>query len=249
MRCPYCKSENAHFYSKTTSTGPSIWDGCCGAILFGPIGMLCALCGISSETEEYWMCYSCGKKFQAGDYEAELENRADRVARLKKDIASLEADLKNKPDNLETLIVDAKAEYDGAEAARREFEKAFISTSGLLKIVNGIHTLISILAVGIFILGMVLGIAALGDGGLTVILLGIIISLLMISISGCIFNKVKQSVDREKADFLKKLEAERDVKEKNYKDLQKLKNKENSHQQKINELEQAEKALDRYSKT
>ena len=160
------------------------------------------------------MCHSCGEKFQAGDYEAELENRKDRVERLKKDIASLETDLKNKPDNFEELIEDAKAEYDGAEATHREFEKAFISSSTLLKVVNGIHTIISILAVVIFALGLLLGVAALGDGGFTVILLGIVISLLMISLSGCVFNKVKQSVDREKADFLKKLGAERDIKEK-----------------------------------
>lgn len=42
-----------------------------GMMIFGPIGILCGLCGASPGfTDDYWVCHSCGKKFQAGTAKA-----------------------------------------------------------------------------------------------------------------------------------------------------------------------------------
>lgn len=68
MKCPKCESENCQYVSttKTTRSGFDFGDACCGTILMGPIGVLCGLCGMSTETEtkEYWVCHNCGQKFQ-----------------------------------------------------------------------------------------------------------------------------------------------------------------------------------------
>ena len=69
MICPRCKNDGCQIITETKSTGKdfSAGKGCCGAILFGPIGILCGVCGegrkISSAS--YWICSSCGHKFKA----------------------------------------------------------------------------------------------------------------------------------------------------------------------------------------
>ncbi len=70
MVCPNCgNTENMQAATETTSKGKdfSAGKGCCGAILLGPIGILCGACGkgkkISSTT--YWLCPKCGHKFKA----------------------------------------------------------------------------------------------------------------------------------------------------------------------------------------
>ena len=70
MKCPKCGSENVHVSIEITKQGFSGGKGCCGAILLGPLGLLCGLCGknkIKSE-EKYWLCNNCGAQFT--DYEA-----------------------------------------------------------------------------------------------------------------------------------------------------------------------------------
>ena len=68
MKCPKCESENCQYVSttKTSRSGFDFGDACCGSVLLGPIGILCGLCGMSTETEtkEYWVCHNCGQKFQ-----------------------------------------------------------------------------------------------------------------------------------------------------------------------------------------
>lgn len=70
MKCPKCgNTENLQAVTETSSTGKdfSVGKGCCGAILFGPIGILCGACGkgkrINSTT--YWLCPQCGNRFRA----------------------------------------------------------------------------------------------------------------------------------------------------------------------------------------
>lgn len=86
MRCPKCASEKVHIVETTNTTntsGYSCGKGCCGAILFGNI--LGALCGIGGKTKTdieyitYWVCDSCGAKFQHGmtDQMFEFKNRMD----------------------------------------------------------------------------------------------------------------------------------------------------------------------------
>ena len=69
MKCPKCESEKCQYVSttKTKNTGFGFDNACCGWLLLGPIGILCGLCGMGSETEEneYWICQNCGQKFQA----------------------------------------------------------------------------------------------------------------------------------------------------------------------------------------
>jgi hypothetical protein len=67
VHCPKCGGTHCRMITKTKtdSTPFGFGDACCGWILFGPIGILCGLCGASSstETKTYWVCDDCGKKF------------------------------------------------------------------------------------------------------------------------------------------------------------------------------------------
>lgn len=63
MRCPRCGSDNIQYVSNVRDNGPSFSKGCCGWILFGPVGLLCSLCGNGQTREEFWVCRNCGKKF------------------------------------------------------------------------------------------------------------------------------------------------------------------------------------------
>lgn len=69
MKCLKCGCENCQITTETTSKGKdfSVGKGCCGALLLGPIGILCGACGkgkqINSTT--YWVCPQCGNKFKA----------------------------------------------------------------------------------------------------------------------------------------------------------------------------------------
>ena len=69
MNCPHCGNANCNLVSETTTTGKdfSASKGCCGALLFGPIGILCGACGKGRQTstEHYWICQNCGYKFKA----------------------------------------------------------------------------------------------------------------------------------------------------------------------------------------
>ena len=72
MKCPKCGSENTQYVAVHHSgSSGSFTDACCGMMIFGPIGILCGLCGASlGFTDDYWVCHSCGKKFQAGTAKA-----------------------------------------------------------------------------------------------------------------------------------------------------------------------------------
>lgn len=68
MTCPKCYGRNCQIINETTSHGKdfSASKGCCGAILFGPIGILCGACGEGRtvESKAYWVCNDCGHKFK-----------------------------------------------------------------------------------------------------------------------------------------------------------------------------------------
>lgn len=65
--CPKCGSTNCQMMmrTKTESTPFGFGDACCGWVFLGPIGILCGFCGMGTktETENYWVCNDCGKKF------------------------------------------------------------------------------------------------------------------------------------------------------------------------------------------
>jgi hypothetical protein len=65
MKCPKCGSESCFPISKTEMKGYGLGEGCCGYIIFGPIGLICGLCGMGEgKKTDYWKCGSCGCKFE-----------------------------------------------------------------------------------------------------------------------------------------------------------------------------------------
>ena len=69
MKCPNCDSENCQIISDIETSGKnySAGSGCLGALIFGPLGALCGLCGQGKQTKtkHYWICNNCGTKWQA----------------------------------------------------------------------------------------------------------------------------------------------------------------------------------------
>lgn len=69
FRCPLCGGTNCTPLVENSTTGKdfSVSKGCCGAVLLGPIGILCGACGKGKQTTStmYWVCPNCGNKFQA----------------------------------------------------------------------------------------------------------------------------------------------------------------------------------------
>lgn len=69
MICPKCGDGNCQLTTETKTTGKDFYasKGCCGAIIFGPIGVLCGACGKGRQinSTSYWICTRCGKKFKA----------------------------------------------------------------------------------------------------------------------------------------------------------------------------------------
>lgn len=68
MKCPKCGNENCQIITETKTTGKdfSASKGCCGWVIFGPIGILCGMCGEGKQVSNraFWVCNQCGKKFK-----------------------------------------------------------------------------------------------------------------------------------------------------------------------------------------
>ena len=69
FRCPYCGGINCTPVVETSTTGKNFSTGkaCCGSLFFwNPAGLLCGFCGKGKQTTSttYWMCHTCGSKFQ-----------------------------------------------------------------------------------------------------------------------------------------------------------------------------------------
>lgn len=63
-KCPKCGSTNIQVGQEGSTQGFGAGKGCLGTILFGPIGLLCGLCGMGKgKTKAVRMCVDCGKKF------------------------------------------------------------------------------------------------------------------------------------------------------------------------------------------
>ena len=69
FRCPSCGGANCTPIVESSTSGRdfSAGKGCCGAMILGPIGILCGACGKGKQVTSttYWICHNCGKKFQA----------------------------------------------------------------------------------------------------------------------------------------------------------------------------------------
>mgnify|MGYP006369558999 CR=1 FL=1 len=69
MQCPRCGNINLQAVTEVNSSGKDFYasKGCCGYIIFGPIGILCGACGGGKQIRSttYWLCPYCGNKFKA----------------------------------------------------------------------------------------------------------------------------------------------------------------------------------------
>lgn len=72
--CPHCGAPYSDCVPlvKTTfsgSGGYSLFSGCCGTVLLGPLGLLCGLRrqSFSSSNQTWWACRRCGKEFLERD--------------------------------------------------------------------------------------------------------------------------------------------------------------------------------------
>ena len=70
MYCPHCGNEECSLISETHTSGKdfSFGKGCLGALILGPLGILCGACGSgkTTSTNTYWVCHSCGHKWRVG---------------------------------------------------------------------------------------------------------------------------------------------------------------------------------------
>lgn len=68
MICQKCGSDKCQVINEVNTSGKdfSAGKGCCGAVLLGPIGILCGACGKGKKTTNtnYWVCNNCGAKFK-----------------------------------------------------------------------------------------------------------------------------------------------------------------------------------------
>lgn len=66
--CPKCGCANCQVINETQTTGKDFSGSkaCCGAILLGPIGIICGACGGGKKMKNtaYWVCPKCGNKFK-----------------------------------------------------------------------------------------------------------------------------------------------------------------------------------------
>lgn len=68
MKCPKCGGENCQIITETQTKGKdfSAGKGCCGWVIFGPMGILCGMCGEGKKisNKSFWVCHQCGNKFK-----------------------------------------------------------------------------------------------------------------------------------------------------------------------------------------
>lgn len=247
MKCPNCGSQETQFVTNTITKGPSFSKGCCGWIVFGPVGMLCSLCGTGSETDEYWICHSCGTKFQAGEYESELDAKIRKIGSLKSEIDALQESLHDKPIDLREELRSAENAFNKAKEKHSQFEESFLATSESLKRVYFVHNLIPCLAL---LMTAVVFLGALFSGEIIASLMCIIvgggISWALMNVMEKIYTKAKRNTSEEESDKLDALWEERQTKEEHYKKLKKIKNNEDLLKQKKEELYNLENELEKY---
>ena len=84
MKCPKCGCEQSQFISNTSGGNFSAGKGCCGYVILGPIGILCGACGNKETKEEFWICTSCGHRFEQYEAEYSMQMKEKQEEKQKK---------------------------------------------------------------------------------------------------------------------------------------------------------------------
>lgn len=88
ISCPYCHATGSACYpvdkTKVSGSRYGFWNGCCGLVLLGPVGLLCGLCGnhIKLSNETWWICKKCGKEFISKQSALERANISMKTSAL-----------------------------------------------------------------------------------------------------------------------------------------------------------------------
>lgn len=87
--CPRCGSKHLQITTETnvhtSGKNYSGAQGCLGALMFGPMGLLCGSCGRGQKTTvtntRYWVCFDCGNKFKnPNDIREQLEKTKKAIS-------------------------------------------------------------------------------------------------------------------------------------------------------------------------
>lgn len=62
VSCPNCGSKQVQFITVTEGSDYDAGNGCCGLLLFGPIGLICGLVN-NKKTKTTRKCMNCGEEF------------------------------------------------------------------------------------------------------------------------------------------------------------------------------------------
>lgn len=81
MKCPKCGSENTQYVAVHHSgSSGSFTDACCGMMIFGPIGILCGLCGASlGFTDDTGCAIPAVKSFKRGLRKQRKKARQEKI--------------------------------------------------------------------------------------------------------------------------------------------------------------------------
>ena len=111
MKCPKCGSEQCQFATRTSGGNFSGEKGCCGYILLGPIGILCGALGNKETKEDFWVCTSCGHRFE--QYESEYAEQLRKKQEKKQ---------QKQQENLKQKYDEYKQEIHNADELKSEIE-------------------------------------------------------------------------------------------------------------------------------
>ena len=65
MPCPKCRSTHVQVVTETDTQGFGAGKGCLGFLIFGPLGLLCGLCGMGKgKSKTLRVCVDCGARFR-----------------------------------------------------------------------------------------------------------------------------------------------------------------------------------------
>ena len=156
IKCPKCGSNNSQYVSvEHSGSGGSFTDACCGLLLFGPIGILCGLCGASSSyTESYWICHDCGKKFQTDDSKhAEKERIRNAQEELQKKQRRKALLSTANPEILKNIDEEITKSYERCKELKKKLKyakKEYLKVNPLCKVQHFFRWIGRLIFIGIF---------------------------------------------------------------------------------------------------